>query len=69
MLSVTQSGEKFSMQFDRPEPSAGLGRASFAGNPDQAIFRYNNASHYGRAVKDYAAVLAADHGAFAGFYR
>ena len=28
MLSVTQSGEKFSMQFDRPEPSAGLGRAS-----------------------------------------
>jgi hypothetical protein len=28
MLSVTQSGKKFSMQFDGPEPSAGLGRAS-----------------------------------------
>jgi hypothetical protein len=53
----------------RPTGAVGrLGsRVCFAGNPDQAIFRYNNASHYGRAVKDYAAVLAADHGAFAGF--
>lgn len=39
MLSVTQSGEKFSMQFDGPEPSAGLGRVCFAGNPDHGHSR------------------------------
>ena len=33
------------------------------------IFRYNNADRYVRAVNDYAAVLAADPGAFAGYYR
>ena len=41
----------------RPTGAVGrLGsRVCFAGNPDQANFRYNNASHYVRAVKDYAA--------------
>jgi hypothetical protein len=35
----------------------------------QAIFRYNNATQYVHAVNDYAAVLAADPGAFTGYYR
>jgi hypothetical protein len=41
----------------------------FSNDRDHAIFRYNNASQYVRAVNDYAAVLAADPAAFAGFYR
>jgi len=46
-----------------------LAASGFAGNPDRAIFAYNNANEYVRAVKDYAAILADDPGAFAGFYR
>ena len=46
-----------------------LAANGFTGNPDGAIFRYNNANQYVRAVKDYAAVLAADPAAFTGFYR
>jgi membrane-bound lytic murein transglycosylase B len=46
-----------------------LAANNFATNPDGAIYRYNNASPYVRAVNDYAAVLAADPAAFTGFYR
>jgi soluble lytic murein transglycosylase-like protein len=46
-----------------------LAASGFAGNPDRAIFAYNNANEYVRAVKDYAAIIADDPGAFAGFYR
>ena len=46
-----------------------LAASGFASNPDRAIFAYNNANEYVRAVKDYAAILADDPGAFAGFYR
>ncbi len=46
-----------------------LAANGFANNRDQAIYRYNNAAQYVRAVNDYAAVLAADPAAFAGFYR
>ena len=46
-----------------------LAANNFANDPDNAIFRYNNADRYVRAVHDYAAILAADPGAFAGYYR
>jgi hypothetical protein len=46
-----------------------LAANDFAGNRDNAIFRYNNSDRYVRAVNDYAAVLAADPAAFAGYYR
>ncbi|WP_422748737.1 lytic murein transglycosylase [Mycobacterium sp. WMMD1722] len=41
----------------------------FARDPDHALYRYNNSSHYVRAVRAYAAVLADDPEAFAGYYR
>ncbi|OBA87079.1 lytic transglycosylase [Mycobacteriaceae bacterium 1482268.1] len=46
-----------------------LAANGFASDRDHAIFRYNNSTRYVRAVNDYAAVLAADPAAFAGFYR
>lgn len=46
-----------------------LAANNFAADPDHAIFRYNHADQYVAAVKDYAAVLAADPASFAGFYR
>jgi hypothetical protein len=46
-----------------------LAANGFTDDRDRAIFRYNNAQQYVRAVNDYAAVLAADPGAFAGYYR
>lgn len=46
-----------------------LAANGFESDRDHAIFRYNNAAEYVRAVNDYAAVLAADPGAFAGYYR
>jgi Transglycosylase SLT domain len=46
-----------------------LAANGFTNDRDSAIFRYNNATQYVRAVNDYAAVLAADPGAFAGYYR
>src|SRR6202045_2182417 len=41
----------------------------FANDRDHAIYRYNNANEYVQAVNDYAALLAADPAAFAGYYR
>jgi membrane-bound lytic murein transglycosylase B len=46
-----------------------LAANGFANDRDHAIFRYNNAAEYVRAVDDYAALLAADPAAFAGYYR
>ena len=45
-----------------------LAANGFANNPDAAIFRYNNADRYVRAVKDYAAILASDPASFRGYY-
>ena len=46
-----------------------LAANGFADDRDHAIYRYNHANQYVRAVNDYAAVLAADPAAFAGYYR
>lgn len=46
-----------------------LAANGFADNPDHALFRYNNADAYVRAVTDYATAMAADPAAFGAFYR
>lgn len=46
-----------------------LAANGFAHDPDHALFRYNNADKYVRAVTDYAAAMAADPAAFGAFYR
>lgn len=46
-----------------------LAANGFASNRDHALFRYNNADAYVRAVNDYAAAMAADPAAFGVFYR
>ena len=46
-----------------------LAANGFAGDPDHAIFQYNNASQYVAAVNQYAAALAADPAAFGDYYR
>jgi soluble lytic murein transglycosylase-like protein len=46
-----------------------LAANGFSQDADHALFRYNNSDLYVRAVKDYAAVLASDPSAFAGYYR
>jgi membrane-bound lytic murein transglycosylase B len=46
-----------------------LAANGFANDRDQAIYRYNHANEYVRAVNQYAALLAADPAAFAGYYR
>lgn len=45
-----------------------LAASGFAASPDRAIYNYNHANEYVRAVKDYAAVMAEDPGSFAGYY-
>jgi hypothetical protein len=46
-----------------------LAANGFADDPEHAVYRYNHADEYVRAVNDYATVLAADPAAFAGYYR
>ncbi len=46
-----------------------LAANGFANDRDHAIYRYNHASQYVRAVNQYAALLAADPATFVGFYR
>jgi membrane-bound lytic murein transglycosylase B len=46
-----------------------LAANGFAADRDSAIYRYNHATEYVRAVNDIATVLASDPGAFAGYYR
>ena len=46
-----------------------LAANGFAGDRDRAIFAYNHSGEYVGAINDYAAVLAGDPAAFAGYYR
>jgi membrane-bound lytic murein transglycosylase B len=46
-----------------------LAANGFANDRDNAIYRYNHAHEYVRAVNQYAAMIAADPAAFASFYR
>ncbi len=46
-----------------------LAANGFAADRDGAIHHYNHSGAYVRAVNDYAAVLAADPAAFAGYYQ
>lgn len=46
-----------------------LAANGFAADRDGAIFRYNNAGTYVRAVNDFAAVMAADPATFGHYYR
>jgi soluble lytic murein transglycosylase-like protein len=46
-----------------------LAANGFTDDQDHALYRYNNSDLYVRAVKDYAAVLASESAAFAGYYR
>jgi soluble lytic murein transglycosylase-like protein len=46
-----------------------LAANGFGGNRDNALYRYNNSHQYVAAVNDYAAAMAADPAAFAGYYR
>jgi membrane-bound lytic murein transglycosylase B len=46
-----------------------LAANGFADDRDHAIYRYNHATEYVRAVDQYAALIAADPAAFAGYYR
>jgi membrane-bound lytic murein transglycosylase B len=46
-----------------------LAANGFGSNRDNALYRYNNSHQYVAAVNDYAAAMAADPAAFAGYYR
>jgi len=46
-----------------------LAANGFATDRDGALHHYNHSGEYVRAINDYAAVLAADPAAFAGYYR
>jgi hypothetical protein len=46
-----------------------LAANGFANDRDHAIYRYNHASEYVRAVDQYAALIGGDPAAFGGFYR
>lgn len=46
-----------------------LAANGFTGDPDFALYRYNNSNKYVRAVHDYAAVIASDPAAFPAYHR
>ena len=46
-----------------------LAANGFAGDRDHAIYRYNHANEYVRAVDQYAALIGSDPATFAGYYR
>jgi soluble lytic murein transglycosylase-like protein len=46
-----------------------LAANGFADDRDHAIYRYNHANEYVRAVDEYAALIASDPATFAGYYR
>jgi membrane-bound lytic murein transglycosylase B len=46
-----------------------LAANGFANDRDHAIYRYNHADQYVRAVDQYAALIGADPSVFAGYYR
>ena len=45
-----------------------LAASGFATNRDRAVYSYNHADEYVRAVSDYAAVIGGDPAAFGGYY-
>jgi hypothetical protein len=45
-----------------------LAANGFINDPDHALYRYNHSDHYVQAVKNYAAVLAADPASFGAYY-
>lgn len=46
-----------------------LAANGFATNRDRAVYAYNHANEYVRAVNDYATVIGSDPAAFGGYYR
>ncbi len=46
-----------------------LAANGFTGDPDFALYRYNNSHQYVQAIKDYAAVIATDPSAFNAYHR
>ncbi|MCH9732146.1 MAG: transglycosylase SLT domain-containing protein [Actinomycetia bacterium] len=46
-----------------------LAANGFTGDPDYALYRYNNSQRYVQAIKDYAAVIATDPSAFPAYHR
>jgi len=46
-----------------------LAAHGFATNRDRAVYAYNHAIEYVRAVNDYATVIGGDPAAFGGYYR
>ena len=46
-----------------------LAANNFANDRDHALYRYNHANQYVRAVDQYAALIASDPAAFGGYYR
>ena len=46
-----------------------LAANGFATNRDRAVYAYNHANEYVRAVNDYATVISSDPAAFGGYYR
>jgi hypothetical protein len=51
------------------QPGATWLRIIFVNDHDHAIYRYNHAGDYVRAVNQYAALIGGDPAAFAGYYR
>ena len=46
-----------------------LAANGFTGDPDFALYRYNNSHRYVQAIKDYAAVIATEPSAFTTYHR
>jgi membrane-bound lytic murein transglycosylase B len=46
-----------------------LAASGFAASPDRAVYEYNHANTYVRAVGDYAALIASDPAVLPGYYR
>lgn len=46
-----------------------LAANGFTGDPDFALYRYNNSQRYVQAIKDYAAVIATEPSAFNAYHR
>jgi hypothetical protein len=71
IVGMSHAGAQGPMQF-LPSTFAKYGDGGDVLSPhdhDRAIFGYNHSSRYVGAVNDYAAVLASDSAAFAGYYR
>jgi membrane-bound lytic murein transglycosylase B len=67
--AYSQGGDIYSPRDSIMAAGHYLAANGFADDRDHAIYRYNHANEYVQAVDQYAAVLAADPAAFAGYYR